>query len=229
MVRAAEPEPQDAASINSHNINAFGDVSFVEAASSWSPSACSALLLARAEGRDFNMPGGDGTIVALAGGGPALLIFYRVFDRPGGNGYPVGIQWGFFLAFVAAGSLAYAGWRMRSSERPAMPVRRRHRAPAPDPEGSAARDGAPGPEERPETDETSLVGVGGAPRAEGQGSRRAQPAAGPGPGRAREPRRPGPAGAAGAATPALPARTGRPGTGGARRAALLRGPAAADR
>ena len=26
------------------------------------------LLFARAEGREFNMPGGDGTIVALAGG-----------------------------------------------------------------------------------------------------------------------------------------------------------------
>ena len=165
--------------INSHNINAFGDVSFVEAAIFLVAVGVLALLLARAEGRNFNMPGGDGTIVALAGGWAALLIFYRVFDRPGGNGYPVGIQWGFFLAFVASGSLAYAGWRMRSSERPEMPVRRRRRDSAPDAEGSAPRDRPPAPEQRPEPDEPSLVGVGGAPRVEDQGSRRARPAPGP--------------------------------------------------
>jgi hypothetical protein len=164
--------------INSHNINAFGDVSFVEAAIFLVAVGVLALLLARAEGRNFNVPGGDGTIVALAGGWAGLLIFYRVFDRPGGNGYPVGIQWGFFLAFVASGSLAYAGWRMRSSERPEMPVRRRHRDPAPESEGSAAREQTPGSEEQPGTDETSLVGVAGTPRAEGRGAPRAQPAPG---------------------------------------------------
>jgi hypothetical protein len=162
--------------INSHNINAFGDVSFVEAAIFLVAVGVLALLLARAEGRNFNMPGGDGTIIALAGGWAGLLIFYRVFDRPGGNGYPVGIQWGFFLAFVASGSLAYAGWRMRSSERPQMPVRRRHRDPPPGSEGSAARD--EGPAQPPETDETSLVAVGGARRGEAQGSRRPEPAPG---------------------------------------------------
>jgi hypothetical protein len=111
--------------IYSHNINAFGDVSFVEAAVFLVAAGVLFLLFARAEGREFNMPGGDGTIVALAGGWAVVLIFYRVFDRPDGHGYPVGIQWGFFLAFVAAGTLAYTGWRMRAGERPAMPVRRR--------------------------------------------------------------------------------------------------------
>src|SRR3954454_20324477 len=105
--------------IHSHDINAFGDVSFVEAAVFLVAAGVLVLLFARAEGREFNMPGGDGTVVALAGAWAGVLIFYRVFDRPGGNGYPVGIQWGFFLAFVAAGSLAYAGWRMRAVERPA--------------------------------------------------------------------------------------------------------------
>ncbi len=123
--------------IYSHDINAFGDVSFVEAAIFLVAAGVMAMLFARAEGREFHLPGGDGTIVLVAGGWAAVLIFYRVFDRPSGHGYPVGIQWGFFLAFVAAGALSYAGWRMRSSERPGPPASRprpsRRRPPA-DPE-----------------------------------------------------------------------------------------------
>ncbi len=110
--------------IYSHSISAFGDVSFVEAAIFLVAAGVGAMVLARAEGRDFQLPGGDGTIVLLAGAWAALLIFYRVFSRPAGDGYPVGIEWGFFLAFVAAGFLAYAGWRIRGSERPEPPLRR---------------------------------------------------------------------------------------------------------
>jgi hypothetical protein len=109
--------------ISSHRINAFGDVSFVEAAVFLVATGVVLMILARVEGRNFHLPGGDGTIVMLAGGWAGLLIFYRVFDRPAGNGYPVGIEWGFFLAFVAAGALTYAGWRMRSLERPEPPAR----------------------------------------------------------------------------------------------------------
>jgi hypothetical protein len=108
--------------ISSHNISAFGDVSFVEAAVFLVAVAVVVIVLARAEGREFQLPGGDGTIVMIAGGWAALLIFYRVFDRPAGHGYPVGIEWGFFLAFVAAGSLAYAGLRMRAAEAPEAPL-----------------------------------------------------------------------------------------------------------
>jgi hypothetical protein len=108
----------------SHSINAFGDVSFVEAAIFLVSAGVVAMTIARVEGREFHLPGGDGMIVMIAGGWTALLIFYRVFDRPAGDGYPVGIEWGFFLAFVAAGSLAYAGWRMRLVERPEAPVTR---------------------------------------------------------------------------------------------------------
>jgi hypothetical protein len=115
--------------IHSHNISAFGDVSFVEAAIFLVAAGIIAMLLARAEGRRFHMPGGDGTIVLAAGAWAGLLIFYRVFSRPAGDGYPVGIEWGFFLAFVAAGGLAFAGLRMRGSERPAAPLLRTRRAP----------------------------------------------------------------------------------------------------
>jgi hypothetical protein len=126
--------------IYSHSINAFGDVSFVEAAIFLVAAGVSAILLARAEGREFHLPGGDGTIVMLAGGWAGLLIFYRVFDRPSGNGYPVGIEWGFFLAFVAAGSLAYAGWRMRAAESTGPPLVRpsgARRRPRVDPDATA--------------------------------------------------------------------------------------------
>src|ERR1035438_4976494 len=120
--------------IYSHNISAFGDVSFVEAAIFLVAVGVVAMLLARAEGREFHLPGGDGTIVSIAGGWVGLLIFYRVFSRPAGDGYPVGIEWGFFLAFVAAGSLTFAGLRMRATERPEPPLlrpRREPRRPAP--------------------------------------------------------------------------------------------------
>ncbi len=109
----------------SHSISAFGDVSFVEAAVFLVAVGVVVMVLARAEGREFHLPGGDGTIVTIAGSWAGLLIFYRVFDRPPGHGYPVGIEWGFFLAFVAAGSLAYTGWRMRAAERPEPPMERR--------------------------------------------------------------------------------------------------------
>ena len=107
--------------ISSHTINAFGDVSFVEAAVFLVAVSVVIMLVARAEDRNFQLPGGDGTIVAVAGGWAALLIFYRVFDRPSGGGYPVGIEWGFFLAFLAAGALAYAGWRLRALAATARP------------------------------------------------------------------------------------------------------------
>jgi hypothetical protein len=110
--------------IYSHSISAFGDVSFVEAAVFLVAAGVIALMFARAERRDFHMPGSDGAVVMAAGAWAALLIFYRVFSRPDGHGYPVGIEWGFFLAFVAAGTLGYAGWRMRAASAPEMPLMR---------------------------------------------------------------------------------------------------------
>jgi hypothetical protein len=110
--------------ISSHSISAFGDVSFVEAAVFLVAAGVIGLLFARAERKDFHMPGSDGAIVMVAGGWATLLIFYRVFSRPAGHGYPVGIEWGFFLAFVAAGALTYAGWRMRATSTPEAPLSR---------------------------------------------------------------------------------------------------------
>ncbi len=110
--------------INSHSISAFGDVSFVEAAVFLVAAGVIALMFARAERRDFHMPGSDGAVVMVAGAWATLLIFYRVFSRPAGHGYPVGIEWGFLLAFLAAGVLTFAGWRMHAASTPEAPLMR---------------------------------------------------------------------------------------------------------
>jgi hypothetical protein len=124
------------------SISAFGAVSFVEAAIFLVSASILALLLARAERRPFHLPGGDGTVIFAAGVWATLLIFYRVFDRPdiSGEGGTVGIQWGFFVAFVAAGGLAVAGQRIRATGRPEPQRRRRERPPA-----ATADDGEPAP------------------------------------------------------------------------------------
>jgi hypothetical protein len=102
------------------------------------------MLFTRAEGREYELPGGDGTVILVAGAWAALLLFWRVFDRPdvGGEASTVGIQWGFFVAFLAAGGLAAAGWRLRQHERnarPAPPTSRRPREPRPPEEEPTAR------------------------------------------------------------------------------------------
>lgn len=116
------------------SISAFGAVSFVEAAIFLVAAGVLVLVLARGEGRSFHLPGGDGTIILAAGLWAALLIFYRIFDRPdiSGEGGTVGVQWGFFVAFVAAGALAFAGQRIRVAARPEPPLRVEEEKPAPD-------------------------------------------------------------------------------------------------
>lgn len=106
-----------AAPLVSRNLNAFAVFSFVEAAVLLVAVAVLALLFARAEGRSFHLPGGDGGVVAAAGAWAALLLVWRLFDKPGittrGVAANVGVQWGIFFALAAAGLLAYAGSRMR--------------------------------------------------------------------------------------------------------------------
>jgi hypothetical protein len=108
------------------SISAFGAVSFVEAAIFLVSTGVLVLLLARSHERPFHLPGGDGTVIFAAGLWATLLIWYRVFDRPNisGEGGTVGIQWGFVVAFVAAGTLAVAGHRIRAAARPEPPSRR---------------------------------------------------------------------------------------------------------
>ena len=115
----------------SPGFNAFGVFSFVEAAVMLVAAGVFALLFARGERRGFHLPGGDGTVIFAAGAWAALLLLWRVFDRPDvDRAVNVGIQWGFFFAFIAAGVLAAVGWRIRVAGRPEPP---NPAAEAPDP------------------------------------------------------------------------------------------------
>jgi hypothetical protein len=116
----------------SRNLDAFAVFSFVEAAVLLVAAAIMALLFARAEHRTFQLPGSDGAIVMVAGAWAALLLIWRLFDKPGiashGVAGNVGVQWGIFFALAAAGLLIYAGSRMRATRRPEAPVLRGRRA-----------------------------------------------------------------------------------------------------
>ena len=105
--------------IESRNLDAFQVFSFVEAAVLLVAMALIYMLFARAEGREFDMPGGDGTIVFLAGLWTGALLIFRLFDKPGisshGVAGNVGVQWGIFFALAAAGLIAYSGSRMRAA------------------------------------------------------------------------------------------------------------------
>jgi hypothetical protein len=111
------------------SLSAFQAFSFVEAAVLLVSVGVLAILFARAEERDFQLPGGDGTIVMLAGAWAAILIFYRLFDKPGLQGNQrivstVGVQWGIFAALLLALGLAYVGRRVRTGEGGAPPLSR---------------------------------------------------------------------------------------------------------
>jgi hypothetical protein len=119
----------NAARATETSLTAFASFSFVEAAVLLVSAGVLLVLFARAEGRAFQLPGGDGTIVMLAGCWAALLIFYRMIDKPGLHGTQritatVGVQWGIFVALAAAGLLAYAGSRMRTARRREPPLTR---------------------------------------------------------------------------------------------------------
>jgi hypothetical protein len=110
---------------SSENLNAFGVFGWVEAAIFLVSLGILLLLFYRGEQRAFHLPGGDGTVIVSAGLWSAFLLLWRVFDRPGvsGKGVTIGIQWGFFFAFLAAGALAYAGFRLRTAARVHEPTR----------------------------------------------------------------------------------------------------------
>ena len=127
--------------------SAFGAFSFVEAAVLLVSAFVLAVLFARGEGRAFHLPGGDGTTIGLAGAWAALLIFYRMLDKPGLSGNQVvaateGVTWGIFVALLVAIGLAYSGWRIRSAGRPEPPLLLAPRAaPPPSTEPTEALEG----------------------------------------------------------------------------------------
>jgi hypothetical protein len=105
------------------SLNAFAVFTFVEAAILLVAAGVLFLIWARMEGKAFHLPGGDGVVISLAGGWAALLLVWRVFDRPGDEApsTTVGIQWGFIVALAAAAALMVAGARVRAAHRPEPP------------------------------------------------------------------------------------------------------------
>jgi hypothetical protein len=117
-------------------VSTFGPFSFVEAAEILIALGILALLFARAEGKRFHLPFGDGTAVAAAGVWAGLLILVRVFDRSLGQN---------LLALACAAILFLAGARERA-KRPAddLPPEHTTHVAAPPPEGSSPPAGSPG-------------------------------------------------------------------------------------
>lgn len=161
-----------AAKATQTSLSAFQAFSFVEAAVLLVSAGVLAMLFARAEERAFQLPGGDGVIVLIAGGWTALLVFYRLLDKPGLQGNDrvtatVGVEWGIFIALLLALAVAYAGARMRALERPGPPLRRPRGANPRPPLGprspvelrspATARDRRPPVEQHPSVEQHSPV------------------------------------------------------------------------
>ncbi len=90
-------------------VSTFGPFSFVEAAMVLTGLAVLLLLRKRAEGAEFHIPFGDGSVIAAAGAWSALLIVFRLPDRPLGQT---------LLALVCAGMLLIAGVAERRKRPP---------------------------------------------------------------------------------------------------------------
>lgn len=180
--------------------SAFGAFSFVEAAVLLVSAGVLLMLFARAERRAFHLPGGDGTIVMIAGGWAALLIFYRMLDKPSLHGNDVisateGITWGIFVALLVAVALTYAGTRIRAAGRPEPPL-------VATDDGGGSEPGGPGHELDDDGHEALTVAAGprGAARAYEPQPRHREPAIEEPPPRPRYPPAP-PAGGAGSGEP----------------------------
>jgi hypothetical protein len=90
-------------------VSTLGPFSFVELAEIAAAVAVLVLLKQRADGREFHLPFGDGTVIFAAGVWCGVLIATRMFDRPPGMTV---------LALACALLLAAAGLRERAKRAP---------------------------------------------------------------------------------------------------------------
>lgn len=101
-------------------LTAFGSFSFVEAAVLLVAIGVLWMLFARAEGKAFHLPFGDGNVIFAAGLWVCLLVFYRQFDKPSpdtakGLATNIGVSWGIFVTFLVGLFLAFSGQRLRAA------------------------------------------------------------------------------------------------------------------
>jgi hypothetical protein len=138
------------------NLSAFGVFSFVEAAVLLVAAGVLFLVWARSEKKAFHLPGGDGVAISIAGGWALLLLVWRLFDKPDVSdpGATVGIQWGIFVALLAAGALTAAGARVRAVHRPEPP----NPVAEPEPDPDERPPGTPRPPRR-RTESTAVTEV----------------------------------------------------------------------
>jgi hypothetical protein len=109
------------------SLTGWGAFSFVEAAVLLVAVGVLVLLVQRAEGHAFHLPGGDGLAVTAAGFWTGVLIIWRIFDKQGTSAkgqiaQSSGIEWGIFVALAVAAVLAYAGSRIRAAHVPEPPL-----------------------------------------------------------------------------------------------------------
>jgi hypothetical protein len=107
----------------SQTLSAFAVISYVEAAVMLVAAAVLGLVYCRARALPFHLPGGDGTVIAAGGAWAALLLTWRLFDKPdvAGRAVTVGVQWGWFVAVLMAAFLLASGLRLRAAHRPEPP------------------------------------------------------------------------------------------------------------
>jgi hypothetical protein len=108
-------------------VSTFGPFSWVEVAEILVALAVLALLKARADGRRFHLPFGDGTAIAVAAIWTGLLILVRLFDRPLGQN---------LLALACAALVLAAAVRERA-KRPMDDLPETRRLPVSDHRGEA--------------------------------------------------------------------------------------------
>ena len=107
----------------SASVTGWGAFSFVEAAVLLVAIGVITLLIQRAEGRAFHLPGGDGWVIMLAGFWTCVLVIWRIFDKQGTSSHQQfattsGIEWGIFVALAIAVFLTYTGSRIRAAHTP---------------------------------------------------------------------------------------------------------------
>jgi hypothetical protein len=117
--------PEGSKAFVTTSISAFGAFTWVEAALLLVDAAVLGLLYLRSTDRRVELPGSDGTMIAIAGGWMVFLLIVRVFDRPDVTGEgvapTVGLQWGLLIAMAAAGAVLAAGLATRAIERSTNP------------------------------------------------------------------------------------------------------------